>query len=96
MKRSRFKEGQIIGFMREQEVGVATADGCRRHGISAATFSNRKSTRPHTVRKSKSKSEPKLALAVHSPLHRLLPGRQVDRRHYNRATAASAKLSSTS
>ena len=38
MKRSRFTEEQIIGSLREQETGVATAEVCRRHGISAATF----------------------------------------------------------
>ena len=38
MKRSRFSEEQIIGILREQEAGARTADVCRRHGISAATF----------------------------------------------------------
>jgi putative transposase len=38
MKRSRFKEEQIIGILREQEAGVATAEVCRRHGVSSATF----------------------------------------------------------
>jgi len=38
MKRSRFTEEQIIGFLREQEAGVATAEVCRRHGVSSATF----------------------------------------------------------
>jgi putative transposase len=33
-----FTEEQIIGVLREQEAGVATADVCRRHGISPATF----------------------------------------------------------
>ena len=38
MKRSRFSEEQIIGILREQETGQKTADVCRRHGISEATF----------------------------------------------------------
>ncbi len=38
MKTSRFNEGQIIGILKEQEAGGATADVCRKHGISPATF----------------------------------------------------------
>ncbi len=29
---------QIIGMIKEQEAGMATADVCRRHGLSPATF----------------------------------------------------------
>ncbi len=36
MKTSRFNEGQIIGILKEQEAGGATADVCRKHGISPA------------------------------------------------------------
>jgi putative transposase len=38
MKGSRFSEEQVIGILREQEAGAATADVCRKHGISEATF----------------------------------------------------------
>jgi putative transposase len=38
MKRSRFTEEQIIAILREQEAGAATADVCRKHGVSSATF----------------------------------------------------------
>ena len=38
MKRSRFGDEQIIAILKEQEAGMATAEVCRRHGISPATF----------------------------------------------------------
>jgi putative transposase len=38
MKRSRFNEEQIIAILREQEAGMKTADLCRKHGVSSATF----------------------------------------------------------
>jgi len=43
MKRKRFTEEQIIAVLREQELGAKTADLCRKHGISEATFYNWKS-----------------------------------------------------
>jgi putative transposase len=38
MRESRFKEEQIIGILAEQERGLTTAEVCRKHGVSPATF----------------------------------------------------------
>jgi hypothetical protein len=38
MKKSRYTEEQIIAILKQHEAGVKTADRCREHGISAATF----------------------------------------------------------
>ena len=38
MKRSRFKEEQIISILKEAEAGVKLAEVVRRHGISEQTF----------------------------------------------------------
>ncbi len=38
MRKSKFSEQQIIAILAEQERGMATAEVCRRHGVSSATF----------------------------------------------------------
>jgi putative transposase len=38
MRKSKFSEEQIIAILAEQERGMATAEVCRRHGVSSATF----------------------------------------------------------
>ena len=38
MKRSRFSEEQIIGFLKEHEAEVSIAELCRKHGMSDASF----------------------------------------------------------
>ena len=40
MKRQRHSEEQIIAILKEHEAGMKTADLCRKHGISDATFYN--------------------------------------------------------
>jgi putative transposase len=38
MRKSRFTEAQIIGMIKEQEAELPTAELCRKHGLSPATF----------------------------------------------------------
>ena len=38
MRQSCFTEAQIIGMIKEQEAGMPTAEVCRRHGLSPASF----------------------------------------------------------
>ena len=38
MRRSRYTEEQIVGILKEHEVGLGTEELCRRHGISQQTF----------------------------------------------------------
>lgn len=43
MKKVRFTDEQIIRVLKESEAGAKTAELCRKHGISEATFYNWKS-----------------------------------------------------
>ena len=38
MRKSRFTEAQTIGMIKEQKAGLPTAELCRKHGLSPATF----------------------------------------------------------
>ncbi|WVX50071.1 hypothetical protein ROLI_038960 [Roseobacter fucihabitans] len=38
MRQSCFTEARIIGMIKEQEAGMPTAEVCRRHGLSPASF----------------------------------------------------------
>jgi putative transposase len=40
MKRKRDTEKQIIAIVKEHQAGMKTADLCRKHGISEASFYN--------------------------------------------------------
>ena len=40
MRGSRFTDEQIIGILSEADAGTSTAEVCRWHGISPATFYN--------------------------------------------------------
>jgi len=38
MRKSKYTEEQIIGFLRQVEVGMPVKDLCRKHGFSDASF----------------------------------------------------------
>jgi len=38
LKKSRFTDSQIIGVLKQAEVGTPVSELCRSHGISSATF----------------------------------------------------------
>lgn len=37
MKKSRFSEAQIVGILKEVEMGAKVAETCRKHGVSELT-----------------------------------------------------------
>ena len=43
MKKSRFTESHIIAVLKETDAGMKVEDICRKHGISNATYYDRKS-----------------------------------------------------
>ena len=63
MKRKRFTEEQIIGVLKEHELGAKTADLCRKHGVSEATFY--KPDSPSRLAESLSRT-----IALHPPIGR--------------------------
>jgi putative transposase len=44
MKRKRFTEAQILGFLQEAEAGIPVKELCRKHGFSDASFYNCQAT----------------------------------------------------
>ncbi|OJV56544.1 MAG: transposase [Burkholderiales bacterium 68-10] len=38
MKKSRFSETQIVGLLKEVEMGAKVGETCRKHGISEPTY----------------------------------------------------------
>ena len=38
MKKSRFSDGQIVGFLKQAEAGMPIKELCRRHGFSEASY----------------------------------------------------------
>ena len=40
MKRKRYSEAQILGFMKEASSGIPVKELCRKHGFSDASFYN--------------------------------------------------------
>jgi putative transposase len=38
MKKKRFSEEQIIGFLREADTGLAAKELCRKHGFGEASY----------------------------------------------------------
>lgn len=43
MKKSKFSESQIVGILKEVELGARVGETCRKHGISEPTYDKWKS-----------------------------------------------------
>lgn len=41
MRKSRYTDEQIIGFIKQADAGMSVAELCRREGFSSATFYNK-------------------------------------------------------
>ena len=67
MRKSRFSEEQIIGVLREQEVGARTEEVCRRHGISTTTFYKWKARHRGSGNEPGRTEQPVLASPVKTP-----------------------------
>ena len=47
MQKSRFGEEQIIGILKEHQVGTVAKELCRKHGVSDGAFYNWRLRRQH-------------------------------------------------
>lgn len=45
MRKSRFTEAQIIGIIKQQEAGIATAEVCRKHGLRIWRYRQQRRTK---------------------------------------------------
>jgi putative transposase len=74
--KARFTDEQIIAMIKEQESGEKTADVCRRHGISSATFYKYKSKyggmEPSDAKRLRALEDENQPIAVTRPSVRML------------------------
>jgi putative transposase len=50
MKKTKFKEEQIVAILKEQDLGHKVTEICRKHGISEQTFHKQPKTGPAQAR----------------------------------------------